>query len=138
MRLVAEAMNRTVVTIDRGRSLEEAADVLRRTGAEHVLVVDGDHVVGILCGCDLRGARPQATVSEWMSLPIHMVRPDAPVEEASEAMAEREVSCLPVGLGGLVLGTLSEAELEREGMEPSPRARCRRHPHRRRSRRQDC
>lgn len=119
MKLVAEAMNRAVVTIDPGLSLQDAADVLRRTGAEHLLVVDEANLVGILCGCDLRGARPEGAVSERMSPPGTTVRPDAEIEEAVSTLAGSAARCVPVAVGGLLLGTLSEAELERAGVEPA-------------------
>jgi len=133
MKLVADAMNRAVSTIDHGLSLREAAVVLRRSGAEHLLVLEGDNLVGILWGCDLRGARPDAAVSERMSLPARTLRPDAGIEEAAATMADCRVGCLPVTLGGLVLGTLCDADLERAGVEPS--ASCTHaHPHRHRRR----
>lgn len=133
MKLVAEAMNRSVVTVGLGVSLGEAAGLLRRTGAEHLLVLDGDNLVGILCGCDLRGARPEDGVSERMSLPVLTIRPDAGIEEAAATMADCEVGCLPVALGGLVLGTLGQHELEKAGVEPTPVC-SHGHPHRHRRR----
>ncbi|HEY6101187.1 MAG TPA: hypothetical protein VIW03_17250, partial [Anaeromyxobacter sp.] len=56
------------------------------------------------------------------------VRPDADVEEAARTMGECAVGCLPVAVGGLVLGTLGEAELARVGVPA--RVHCH-HQHRR-------
>lgn len=135
MTLVAEAMNRSLVTIDLGLSLGEAAGVLRRTGAEHLVVVDGDKVVGILCGCELRGAPLERPVSERKILSVPSIRPDVAIEEAAATMAGCQVDCVPVTVGGLLLGTLSEAELRKAGVDPiPPRAGVPPHRHRRRSR----
>jgi acetoin utilization protein AcuB len=132
MTLVAEAMNRSVVSVAPDASLGEARALVRRTGAEHVLVMDEDTLVGILCACDLRGAREDDAVCERMSVPVLTVRPDAPLEAAAMTMQECGVGCLPVALGGLILGTMSEAEFARVGVE-RPRPHCD-HEHRRRRR----
>lgn len=129
MTLVSEAMNRSLVTVPPGASISEAVGLVRRTGAEHVLVMDEQTLVGILCACDLRGARPGDRVSECMSSPVVTVRPDVRVEDAAATLCESQVGCLPVAVGGLILGTLSEAELTRAGVE-EPRPRCH-HTHRR-------
>ncbi len=123
MTLVVEAMNRSMVAVAPDASLAEARALVRRTGAEHVLVVDEETLVGILCACDLRGARQGEAVSERMSVPVLTVRPDAPIESAALTMRECGVGCLPVALGGLILGTMSEAELARAGVA-RPRPHC--------------
>jgi acetoin utilization protein AcuB len=132
MTLVAEAMNRSVVSVPPDASLADARALVYRTGAEHVLVIDQDTLVGILCACDLRGAREEEAVVELMSVPVLTVRPDAPIEAAAMTMQECGVGCLPVAVGGLILGTMSEAEFERAGVE-RPRPHCD-HEHRRRRR----
>ncbi len=129
MTLVSEAMNRSVVTVTADAPLADAVALVRRTGAEHVLVVDEQNLVGILCACDLRGGRPEAPVCDRMTVPVLTVRPDADVEEAAATMTACRVGCLPVAVGGLILGTVSEAEIARAGVR-EPRARCE-HVHRR-------
>jgi acetoin utilization protein AcuB len=129
MTLVSEAMNRSLVTVSPEASMAEAIALVRRTGAEHVLVMDEQNLVGILCACDLRGAQGEGAVCDSMTVPVLTVRPDAPVEEAAMTMAECGVGCLPVAVGGLILGTVSGAEIARAGVE-APRPHCR-HRHRR-------
>lgn len=116
MTLVSEAMNRTIVAVPPEASASEAADVARSAHAEHLVVLDGGNLVGILCTCDLAGAAPDDLVAERMSLPVLTIRPDATLEDAALTMGECEVGCLPVACGGLLLGTLSEDELERAGV----------------------
>jgi acetoin utilization protein AcuB len=129
MTLVSEAMNRSLIAVSPEASAAEAVAVIRSTGAEHVLVMDEQTLVGILCACDLRGARPDEAVCDRMTVPALTVRPDVDVEEAAATMCECGVGCLPVALGGLILGTVSEAEMARAGVH-GPRPRCH-HPHRR-------
>ncbi len=129
MTLVSQAMNRSVVTVKPEAPLADAVALVRRTGAEHVLVVDEQNLVGILCACDLRGAGPGAQVCDHMTVPVLTVRPDVEVEEAAETMSACGVGCLPVALGGLILGTVSEAEIARAGVR-DPHPHCE-HVHRR-------
>jgi acetoin utilization protein AcuB len=126
MALVSEAMSRAVVTVPADTRVSDAAEVVRRTGAEHLLVLDGENVVGVLCTCDLDGAAPEELVCDRMSLPVMTVRPDAALEEAAMTMRECEVGCLPVCCGGLLLGIVGDAELEAAGV-PAPRAKRRCH-----------
>jgi acetoin utilization protein AcuB len=127
MTLVSEAMNRAVVAVPPEASAAEAADVARRAGSEHLLVVDGETLVGILCTCDLAGAEPDESVADRMSLPVLTIRPDATVEDAALTMLELDVGCLPVACGGLLLGTLSDDELERIGVVRTRPHHCARH-----------
>jgi acetoin utilization protein AcuB len=132
MTLVAEAMNRSLVTVSPDSRMADAIALVRRTGAEHVLVVEEQNLVGVLCACDLRGARPEEPVSDRMSVPVLTIRPDSDVAEAAATMSACGVGCLPVAVGGLILGTVSEAEIARAGVR-EPRPRCH-HPHRREKR----
>jgi acetoin utilization protein AcuB len=124
MTLVSEAMNRSVVAVQPETTVEAAAVLARRTGAAHLLVLDEQTLVGILCTCDLRDPEPEEPVSERMSIPVMTVRPDTPIEDAAVTIGECAVGCLPVAVGGLILGTVSEVELERCGIDPH-------HPHHR-------
>ena len=129
MTLVSQAMNRSVVTVMRDAPLADAVALVRRTGAEHVLVMDEQNLVGILCACDLRGACSDAHVCDRMTVPVLTVRPDVDVQEAAATMTACGVGCLPVAVGGLILGTVSEAEIARAGVNDS-HPRCQ-HVHRR-------
>jgi acetoin utilization protein AcuB len=122
-------MNRAVVAIEADETIESATEIARATGTDHLLVLDEQTLVGILCTCDLEEAAAGEHVCDAMSLPVLTVRPDAAIEEAAVTMGECDIGCLPVAVGGLVLGTLGEAELARAGVD-APRAHCH-HQHRR-------
>jgi len=117
--MVSEAMNRAPVTVVPDATIEEAVALARRTGSQHLLVMDEQTLVGILCTCDLRHACESEHVCDCMTVPVVTVRPDALVEDAALTMRECAVGCLPVALGGLVLGMLSDAELRGCGIPPS-------------------
>jgi len=127
MNLVSEAMNRSVVAVSPDASTAEAVALARREHAEHVLVLEGGVLVGILCTCDLEGGDSRDPVSERMSLPVLTIRPDATLEDAALTLCECEVGCLAVACGGLVLGTLGEEDLARVGVGPHPGCHHRHH-----------
>ena len=126
--LVSEAMNRAVVTVAPDDLVHVAAALARATGAEHLLVVDEGTLVGILCACDLRAADPGERVSERMTVPVVTVRPDTSLEEVAETIEECGIGCVPVAVGGLLLGTVGNDELTRNGMAaPHPHRHCHHH-----------
>jgi acetoin utilization protein AcuB len=129
MTLVSEAMSRVVVAVPPEATAGDAAEVARAARAEHLVVLDAGNLVGVLCTCDLEGAERDELVAERMSLPVLTIRPDATLEDAADTMCECEVGCLPVACGGLLLGMLSEDELERAGVH------AHRHRHRHHHRR---
>jgi len=116
MTIVSEAMDRRVVTVPLDATVDQAAALARCAGVDHLLVVDGEALAGILCTCDLRRAPPDDIVAECMTLPVLTIRADADVQEAAATLDECGLGCLPVVVGGLVLGLVGGPELERAGL----------------------
>jgi CBS domain-containing protein len=48
-----------------------------------------------------------------MSAEIHTVTPDTSVAEAARVMIERKIGCLPVVLGGKLVGIVTETDFVR-------------------------
>jgi acetoin utilization protein AcuB len=119
--LVSDVMSRTLVTVAPDEEMREALRLAEATGAHHILVLDSGNLVGILCLCDLEEADPATAVSEYMTVPVLTVRADASLVEAADSMRECEVGCLPVVMGGLLLGILTDAELSSAGLPPPAR-----------------
>ncbi|BDG06238.1 CBS domain-containing protein [Anaeromyxobacter oryzae] len=124
MTFVSDAMDRNPVAIRPEARLSEAAALLASSGAAHLLVMDEGNLVGILCRCDVRNANAEGDerVADRMAVPVMTVRPDATLEEVALTMCDCGLGCVPVALGGLVLGTVTGAELRRAGLdEPAHR-----------------
>src|SRR3972149_139522 len=100
MTLVSEAMDRAPATSTAGGRASPA-----RGGAR--LGVAGGALGGALCGCDRAAVTPGEPVWERMTVPVLTVRPDASVEEAALTMSDCRVGCLPVVIGGLVMGIVT-------------------------------
>jgi len=113
MTLVAEAMRRAYTSVPADATVAEVEQVAASTGARHVLVLEDDNLVGVVCRCDLAGARPQDPVSECMTVPVLTVRPDAALDDALLTLRDCRVGCLPVAAGGLLLGLLTAEDASR-------------------------
>jgi len=108
MTLVSEAMTRSFTTVPADASAAQAAALASTTGAGHLLVVDEENLVGVLCcDCDLPRAGPGDLVADLMTVPVFTVRPDASLEDAALTMRDCHVGCLPVATGGLLLGVIT-------------------------------
>jgi CBS domain-containing protein len=108
MTLVSEAMSRAFTTVPSDASAAQAAALATSSGADHLLVVDEENLVGVVCcDCDLARAAPGDLVADLMTVPVFTVRPDVPLEEAALTMRDCRVGCLPVATGGLLLGVLT-------------------------------
>ena len=100
-----------VTVYDAIRTLAE-----RNVGA--LLVMDGDHLVGIFSERDytrkiiLKGRASKDTkVGAIVSSPVLTVPPEETVENCMRLMTERRVRHLPVVQGGQVLGVISIGDL---------------------------
>jgi acetoin utilization protein AcuB len=121
MMLVSEAMTRAFTTVDADVTVAEAIELAEAAGADHLLVVDSDNLVGMLCRrCDLERASPGDAVSDCMTVPVFTVRPDATLEDAALTMRDCGVSCLPVAAGGLLLGVVTASDVAGAGVAPRP------------------
>ena len=100
---VAEAMTEEVVTAEPGETLATVAERMRDQRVGSVVVVDGDHPVGILTERDLvrataAGAVPETTtVDDWMTADPDCVAPDV---DAVDRVRQPRRARLPPHPGG--------------------------------------
>jgi CBS domain-containing protein/RNA polymerase-binding transcription factor DksA len=124
-------MTGSPVTIEAGASALEALDLMIEHGIRHLPVVDAKRrVTGVLSFDDLRAAFPlpislkappppqerpalrELAVGEVMTYAPVTVTADAPLEEATQLMAERRIGCLPVvDEDGRLDGIVTETDL---------------------------
>ena len=109
---VGEIMTSKVVTIEMDDSLEVIRDIFRKVKFHHLIVVDGEKVVGVISDRDfLKGISPYVgTMSETtrdratLEKRAHQIMSHYPVtvqrscqiQTAAKLMLDRRVSCLPV------------------------------------------
>ena len=118
---VQDIMTMRPIAVGPEESVAAAARLLRRTNLGSVPVCDGagrlrgivtDRDIVVRClglECD-----PNATrVSEIMSRAVVSVAPSAPVAEAAELMAKKQIRRLPVTKAGRLVGMLTLCDLAR-------------------------
>ena len=109
---VGEIMSSKVVTVEMDDSLEVIRDIFRKVKFHHLIVVDGQKIVGLISDRDfLKAISPYVdTMSETnrdrstLEKRAHQIMSHYPItvlkscqiEKAAKMMLERGVSCLPV------------------------------------------
>jgi len=123
---VGDLMQRDVLRMTAGETLDIAQDVMRLGGVRHIPVVEGETLVGILSQRDLlhaaassllqlalereRGWLAKVHVREVMTTRVHTVAPEQPVAEAVALLLEQRVGCLPVVEDGRLVGIVTETD----------------------------
>ena len=124
--LVRDLMQREVVTLQAGDTLDLADDIMRLGRIRHLPVLAGTRLVGILSQRDLFRAAVSsllqlrhATEREWlaripveavMTAPVVTAEPTLSVRTAVGIMVGRRIGCLPVVEGTTLVGLLSESD----------------------------
>jgi len=119
-------MARSPASIGPDADMGEARRLAEASGTRHLLVLDQGVLIGILCLCDLGEAA--GSVADHMSVPVLTIRADTTIEDAADTMREFAVGCLPVVMGGLILGTVTEDEIsgaDLGGPRRTPHCACR-------------
>ena len=117
--LVHDIMQSPVTTVTPRTAAGEALRLLGTRGIRHLVVVEGDDVLGIVSDRDTKqiAAQPER-FTEWvvddvMSGPAITVDPTTPVEEAARLMLSRRISALPVTQAGRLVGIVTETDVVR-------------------------
>jgi CBS domain-containing protein len=119
---VVDVMGTEIFTLTPDTSVVAARRVAVRKGIDHLLVLDGGVLAGIVCKEDLRSDDAGARVADCMSTPVLCVGPDTTVADAAEIMVDQGVSCLPVVVGTSLVGIITRASLARLGIGTPPSA----------------
>ncbi|MEM1557086.1 MAG: IMP dehydrogenase [Thermoproteota archaeon] len=87
---------RDVITINKEATVGEAAEIMRRHKISGLPVVEGNRLIGIITGRDVRFANPSIRVEEAMTRDVVVASPSVTPEEAVELMKMHRVEKLPV------------------------------------------
>jgi CBS domain-containing protein len=109
-------------TIDKDKTVEYAAKMLRDEDVGLAPIVDGDRIVGTLTDRDIAirvvadGEDPKSTkVSGVMSRELVTIDPDQDLDEALRLMSKHQVRRLPVvEEDGRLIGVIAQADIARE------------------------
>lgn len=112
-----DAVHRSGVGINPGRTIREAAEILERSGVGMLAVVDGHELVGVVTDRDLvrrglaRGLESDSRVDGVMTSPVVTIDADADVSEAFGAFRTHGLRRLIVVRQGEVQGVIAIDDL---------------------------
>ncbi len=124
---VMDRMRTSPVSVSRSDTLDRALRTMERWKIRHLLVVEGDRVVGIVSDRDLKKAAPSpfdrdtaeeylrltsaVTIKEVMLRDVVTISPHAPIEEAANLMFQKRIGALPVVQDGRMVGIITETDV---------------------------
>ena len=117
--LVQDIMQPRVIAAPPRTGLADAIRMLRTRGIRHLVILDGDALVGIVSDRDLKEAGAlderlgQWTLGDIMTRSVITIEPTAPVEDAAHVMLREKISALPVIAGDRLVGIVTETDVVR-------------------------
>jgi CBS domain-containing protein len=114
---VGELMSQPTCLVDPETTLAEATTMMGERGVGSALVMEAEHLSGILTERDIVRAMstahdaPARPVVEWMTKRPTTATPDTPVREALRIMVDGGFRHLPVTDGEKVVGVLSMRDI---------------------------
>ena len=132
--LIRELMIPKPAVLTPSTTMPDALKLMHEKGVHRMPVVDAHgNLVGIISETDLHNAAPSSatllsfweiptllakiTVESLMVKEVATVTADAPVEDAARVMADRNIGCLPVMEGKLLVGMVNQNDIFRAFME---------------------
>jgi acetoin utilization protein AcuB len=113
---VVDVMTTNPVVVGTETPAWSASCLAQERSVHHLLVIDGYHLVGEVCLCDLDRSESTAPVILVMHSPPLTIDDQKTVEEAAALMMRWRVGCLPVvDWGGELRGVVTKRDLIRAG-----------------------
>ena len=114
---VQDIMNRKVETVSPEDGVVFANELMWRRCIHHLVVVEGDRVVGVLSDTDLGGPNaPEISdsqrIRDGMTADPVTVAPAVTVDRAVNILWERGIHCLPVLDGQRLVGIVTSTDIE--------------------------
>jgi signal-transduction protein with cAMP-binding, CBS, and nucleotidyltransferase domain len=113
---IAHSMTRRVIALSPGATAFEARWTGEHERMNHLLVMEGLDLVGIVCSCDLLSARPSDRISWLMSRRVITAEDHRSVESIATLMRHTGVGCVPIVRNGRVFGVVTRGDLYRAGV----------------------
>lgn len=109
-----EIMTSDVQTITPAEDTAHAWSRMRGAGIHHLVVVEGDAIVGVLSERDIggrAGPRDKRRVVDVMNPHVVTIEPDATVRRAANLLRGRSIGCLPVVRDKELVGIVTTTDL---------------------------
>jgi CBS domain-containing protein len=121
---IRDVMSSNLVTVGMDRTVIDASKAMRDNDVGDVVVVEGDHLLGILTDRDIivrvlaEGKSPNAPASEIATTELTTLSPDDDAVEAVERMRGEAIRRVPVVEDGRPVGIVSLGDLA-QSRDPS-------------------
>jgi CBS domain-containing protein len=110
-----EVMTKQVQTVPLFMAAADAAERMQRKRIRHLVVKDGNHVVGVVSDRDVLGKTDvvlrQQTVADIMARDVVSIEPQDTVRAAANLMRGHRIDCLPVLDRGKLVGIVTTTDL---------------------------
>lgn len=113
---IESLMTRSPITVPPAMRVLDAAQLAAERGIRHLLVVERNDLVGVLCVCDLHAAPASAPVADCMARRVITASPKTSPQVAAATMRMRRIGSLPVRYQGSTVGILTRSDLVRGGV----------------------
>jgi acetoin utilization protein AcuB len=108
---VEEIMTRRVITVKPEDTVGTARSQIRSAGIHHLIVMNAEHVVGVLSIRELSSRGDETAVREVMSTRFTTAPPTASVRDVASRMIGTSSGCLPVVDNGKLVGIVTTTDL---------------------------
>lgn len=104
-------MSGSPITASAEHTVREALEHARNHDVHHLPVLDDAHLVGLVCTCDLRSARPTSLIRDVMNAPAVTLDAESDAQRAAVVMGERGVGSVVVVHEGRPVGIITRGDL---------------------------
>jgi CBS domain-containing protein len=127
--VIREIMMGSPVALKPEDTLDLANDVISLGRIRHIPVVEDGRLVGLLSERDLMGATAttifglksrsksallkSVLIKDVMKRRVVTVKPDTPIKEAAQLMADKKIGCVPVLSNGSLVGLVTTTDMLR-------------------------
>lgn len=107
---IRDFMSKDVISVAPDTLIAAARERLRTDDIDHLVVLDGKRLAGVLSGKDLLRGRDDQPVREVMTRAVVTIDPKATIRHAAAIMRGRAIGCLPVVDGERVVGIMTKSD----------------------------
>jgi len=113
---IQDVMTANVKTVAASMPATDAWDMMRQQGIHHLVVKQGNEIVGVLSDRDAGGrsgasVRTGRTVADLMTSPVATIDRADTIRKAANLMRGRTIGCLPVVHRGRLAGIVTTSDL---------------------------
>jgi CBS domain-containing protein len=108
---IQDVMSKGVVSVAPKTTISVARETLHTDEINHLVVVDGKRIVGVIAAKDLDRAGDEQPIENAMTRDVVTIEPDATLRHAAGVLRGRDIGCLPVVDGERLVGIVTTSDL---------------------------